>query len=183
MKKFTREERISDAFLILGTQYAASARFSATSFPSLMPICGNLYHHAIEMFLKGYLAKFTSSLELKKIGHSLLKLWDVTKDKSKDKDLSVFDLAISNLDRFEEIRYPDSIVDNGMMVGVSDGFGPALIDQFPDEKPRYKLKIQEMDSLIKKNFDLVSVSPSVYFDSLPNEFRRFIPPDFFSTQE
>ena len=181
--KYTREECISDAFLILGTQYFANARFSATSFPSVIPICGNLYHHAIEMFLKGYLAKFTSSLELKKIGHSLLKLWNITKDKSNDKDLSTFDLVISNLDRFEEIRYPDSIVDNGMMVGVSDGFGPDLIDQFSDEKPRYKLRIQELDNLVKKIFDLVSVNPSVYFDGFLDEFRKFIPPYFFSTPE
>lgn len=176
---YSREQQIADAFFVLGAGYFVVARYSASAF--LMPICGNLYHHAIELFLKGYLANSISSFELKsKFGHSLPKLWEAFKSVINDSSLNNFDLVISKLDRFENIRYPDSIVDNGMMVGITvGGAGPSLVDQFHDGGPVYKLNVEELDCLTLTIFEKASVPPSAYFGGLDDELKKWIPRRFY----
>ncbi len=172
---FSREKRISDAFFVLGAGYFTVARYSASAF--LMPICGNLYHHAIEMFLKGFLANSISSSELKStFGHHLLILWEALKSADNDPGFGKFDRVITTLNRFENIRYPDSIVDDGMMVGITlRGVGPSLIDKFQDGKPTYKLNVEELDELVLKIFEKASVPPTDYFGSLDDEIKKRLP--------
>jgi hypothetical protein len=181
--EYSRGQRISDAFFVLGSQYFAVARFSASTF--LMPICGNLYHHAVEMLLKGYLANSISPGQLKSaFGHHLPKLWEEFKSIVDDPNLSSFDLAISRLNQFEDIRYPDSIVDNDMMVGISlGGIGPTLVDQFHDGRPTYKLNVEELDKLALAIFEKASIPPSAYFGGLDDELKRWIPRKFQAVQE
>ena len=160
---------------MLGSRYFAVARFSAFAF--LMPICGNLYHHAVEMLIKGYLAKSMSSSKIKStFGHNLTKLWTAFKSTANDANLSSFDFPISRLDRFEDIRYPDSIIDDGMMVGISlGGDGPNLVDRFSDGTPIYKLNVEELDKLVAAIFDRASIPSSAYFGGLPDELKKWIP--------
>ena len=49
-----------DEFFATAGQYYVVGRFAA--FAGLIPITGNLLHHAVEMFLKGGLSKNGSSL-------------------------------------------------------------------------------------------------------------------------
>lgn len=173
--RYSREQRISDAFFVLGSQYFALARYSAFAF--LMPICGNLYHHAVEMLIKGYLANSISSSQLKStFGHSLSKLWEEFKSAVNDSSLSSFDIVISRLAQFEYIRYPDSIIDNGMTVGITiGGAGPSLVDQLRDVTPTYKLNVEELDKLVLVIFGRASVPPNAYFGGLPDELKKCIP--------
>src|SRR5258708_5472564 len=52
-------------FLTLGIQYYTAGRSAA--WAGLMPVCGNLCHHAVEMLLKAGLSRKHSLAELKKI--------------------------------------------------------------------------------------------------------------------
>ena len=38
-------------------------------------VCGNITHHAVEMFLKGGLARYRTLSELRAMGHNLKKIW------------------------------------------------------------------------------------------------------------
>ena len=48
-------ENISLYLMANGSQYYTTARFAMHS--QCMPVCGNLFHHAVEMLLKGALAQ------------------------------------------------------------------------------------------------------------------------------
>jgi hypothetical protein len=89
----------------LGFQYYVAAR--AATWAGLLPVCGNLYHHSIEMFLKSGLARTYSLAELKKkFQHNLPRLWDAFKQQFPASCLGQFDELIEKIERFEEIRLP-----------------------------------------------------------------------------
>jgi len=67
-----RREKIDAEFMRLGVQYYVAARSAALVGATLMPVCGNLYHHALEMFLKAGLSRKYSLAELKRFGHKLI---------------------------------------------------------------------------------------------------------------
>jgi hypothetical protein len=50
-----RREAADHEFMRLGVQYYIAARSAA--WAGLLPVCGNLYHHSIEMFLKSGIAR------------------------------------------------------------------------------------------------------------------------------
>ena len=83
------------AYFGLGVHYYVVARYAA--FAQLVPVCGNLFHHAIEMFLKGYLAHHGEA-ELKKLGHQLTVLWREFKYEVGDAALDPFDTVVKELD-------------------------------------------------------------------------------------
>jgi hypothetical protein len=63
--------RVDEEFMKLGVQYYVAARSAA--WAGLLPVCGNLYHHTLEMFLKAGLSRKYSLRELqKKFGHRLI---------------------------------------------------------------------------------------------------------------
>jgi hypothetical protein len=120
---------VSPDHLFVGNtcQYYAAARFLVHA--QCIPVCGNLFHHAVEMLLKGGLAKKRkrklSLSKLKKMGHKLKVLWREYKSDFPDPALKRHDKTISLLDKFEAIRYPDSTLKSGMGVRVQ-WFGPAV---------------------------------------------------------
>ena len=101
----SREDKLRDAFLVLGSQYFAHARYSAQIF--YLPVSATLFHHSIEMLLKGYLIKFMKLDELKKIGHNLEKLWDEFKVLASRSDLVKYDQSIKR--HLDTVPYPDVI--------------------------------------------------------------------------
>ena len=67
--KVQHNDELSSVFLELGCQYYVVARYCASVF--FMPICATMFHHAIEMLIKGYLVRSHPSPDLKKAGHDL----------------------------------------------------------------------------------------------------------------
>jgi hypothetical protein len=61
-----RLEAASRLFFSTGTQYYVSGRYAVTA--GLSPVAGNLLHHAVEMSLKGGLARSMELKELKDLG-------------------------------------------------------------------------------------------------------------------
>src|SRR5579871_527316 len=103
-------------FCRLAIQYHVAARFSLAA--ELVPINGNLFHHAIENGLKALLVRrYTlSELAQRPFGHRLPRLWTEFKSEASRVargEFDGFDDVMAQLDRFEDLRYPDSIVKNG----------------------------------------------------------------------
>jgi hypothetical protein len=144
-------------FLRFGLQYLVAGRFSACA--GLSPVGGNLLHHALEMLLKGYPSSMTLG-ELKKAGHRLVRLWGLYKAKVGDASLNQYDGVVIELDKFEEIRYPDKIVSSGMLVGYSFVKDERqLVNAGPGRRePVYKLSVAEIDELAKFIFDHAGIN-------------------------
>src|SRR5262245_50721811 len=54
-------------------EYYIAARFSALSF--FMPMSGVMFHHAIELYLKGLLCPLLNEKKRVKLGHNLQRAW------------------------------------------------------------------------------------------------------------
>lgn len=173
-KRPTREEKLRDAFLVLGAQYFAHARYSAQFF--YLPVSATLFHHAIELLLKGYLCATKSSKELKRFGHGLSGLWKEFKNGVNDPSHSRFDTMIGQLDKVELLRYPDSMVDDGYALHVSLG-RPAFPIKFPGMElvPQYTVQVSELDAIAAVIFDACQVAPEPHFRSAPTEFLNALP--------
>jgi hypothetical protein len=147
-----------------GLQYYISARYSAIA--GFIPISGNLFHLAFEMFIKGYLTQDLSELERIKLRHRLKTLWKLYKEKINDPALDRFDPAVASLDRFEDIRYPERVARRGM-TGLIDfgGPGPAgVITRGGSPLPSYRVTVSELDELmklifVKSNVNLTALIP------------------------
>jgi hypothetical protein len=152
-------DRERESFFSTACDYYIAGRFAA--FSGLNPVVGNLLHHAIEMYLKGALAKTKSLTELdKSFKHDLPKLWEAFKEQTNDAELKRFDATIEELHRFEDIRYPDSILAKGMVEIVRSNTAgsyksPAV--------PEYRVCVQDIDELVEAAFSAASFNPRLFF--------------------
>jgi len=174
-----RSDKMSDAFLVLGSEYYALARYSAQAF--FMPICATMFHHALEMLLKGYLIRTHTSAELKAAGHNLSVLWSTFKASTPGPALARFDTTISRLDRVESLRYPDAIVDEGFTLHVSIGSHSPLSLPGTGELPQFYVDVHDIDALALSVFAACAVSPAAYFQGTPAELANALPRDFMPT--
>jgi hypothetical protein len=117
-------------------QYYKAGRFAVAA--ALTPVSGNILHHAAEQMMKAALAHDDS---LEKIGryrrdysHGLATLWVSVKKRylaSSAGDIPLeFDDIVARLDRFERIRYPDKLIEEGatMSIGLFEVENPILRD-------------------------------------------------------
>ena len=125
------------------------ARETLTS--GLNPVCGNLLHHAIEMCLKGALAKRGYDLEqlFQVLGHDLKQLWRHYK-KLYGAGLTKYNPTLADLRRYERLRYPDYLIDEGMQSTIHLGRGQVGLEQATCRRrrePSYDLRLAEIDDL------------------------------------
>lgn len=137
-----------------------------------------MFHHAVEMLLKGYLVKNYSPNKLKNIGHNLIKLWDNYKSLSNNKDLSQLDETIFNLDKVELLRYPDKIVDEGFMIHVKLGKPMPVTTTNVNNPPEYFVNIDDIDKIINLILIDCKVAPKNIFRNTPAEFIKTLPENF-----
>ncbi len=168
-------ERDSHHYFGLGTQYYFSAR--AATFAGCFPIAGNLFHHAVEMFLKGVLVQQLSRARLKSYGHNLKRLWKVYKNSNPTVDPLVHDSCVRDLHKFERIRYPDLLTDKGMFGTISvsrPSAPPSMWSADGATLPAYHLVVNDVDQLVRVIFDTASINPEGYFDRVGIEWRALI---------
>jgi hypothetical protein len=92
-------------------QYYVAGRYAF--FAGLNYVAANLLHHAVEMCLKGALSRRGKSLpELEKLQHNF-------KVDADDASLDSFDGEVSALHAYEKLRYPDTLLKEGMLSGFS----------------------------------------------------------------
>ena len=169
-------ERLQLSFFSPATQYYVTGRFGVLA--GQMPVAGNLLHHAIEMYIKGALAKTMSLKQLKGLFHSLPDLWTTFKAESYDTSSASFDTLITSLHTFEELRYPDSSLTRGMAVtaGITRGASVGLSAK-PEivSVPTYEIYLDEIDALVGHIFKVASINPVFFISKLnarPREYLR-----------
>lgn len=160
--------RTSETFFSNGTQYYIAGRYAA--FAGLNPVTGNLFHHSIEMLLKGGLSKEQGLPELKKLGHDLLKVWDAFKCQFGGSALDEFDNVISTLNAFEELRYPDTVVNTGMACSISIKSPSSTASPIgvAAQVPQYNICLEDIDRLTATIFRVASMNPK-YFIGYAND--------------
>jgi hypothetical protein len=162
-------------FLSNGMQYYVAGRFAMLAESN--PVAANILHHAVENFLKGALAKAGATLpELKSHGHNLQSLWSAFRLKCAGPSLTQYDAVILALQAFEEIRYPDLVVQKGMQstfnitrptlrMGIT---WPSL------PPPKYELCLQDIDELVEQIFTSASLNPKAFSTILSRAEYKFL---------
>jgi hypothetical protein len=151
-----------DAFFKTGCQYYVAGRFAA--FAWFHPVVGNLFHHAIEMYLKGALSKTKSLSDLRKLSHDLPGIWAAFKVQAHDAALDRFDATIAGLHDYEELRYPDSVIAKGMESTIDIIRSSLSTDATigGSSIPPYRVCVQEIDELVDVIFTAASRNPKAY---------------------
>jgi hypothetical protein len=161
-------EDIIHEFFRYGCQYYVAGRYGV--FAGLIPVAANLHHHAIEMLLKGALSKKMTLEELKnKLGHKLEKTWNGFKAVANDLSLARFDQVIAELNKFEEIRYPDKLLQSGasMMFDITKvGAAQSNVHGAAGNVPHYNLCLEDIDELVTEIFKVASRNPAAYLSMM-----------------
>lgn len=180
----SRNFRIADGFFILGSEYYITARFLFLSDSNLY-IMPTLFHHATEMFLKGYLVQNgTTIIKLKKDGHKLSNLWNSFISSASISSVEKYTHTIKQLDIVEQIRYPDSRVDGGFLVTIGKDAASLNIGEYQENyKYQSQIDFQLIDEIVSLIFDAVIFNPKDYFNNLPPELLKTLPQHFLSTKE
>jgi len=107
------------------------------------------------------------------MGHNLKRAWKAFKKTCPDPRLNVLDSAVKDLNKFEDLRYPDKLMSSGMVgmfilkrehvkdTEVSDPKGSVL--------PKYAYIMEDVDELVKLIFEVGGINPKffpVYTDAL-----------------
>jgi hypothetical protein len=156
------DERWRREFFDLATQYYVAARLAARG--SLIPVTGNLFHHAVEMYLKAALIGTLSLDEMKRrYSHDLVALWNRFKTKEPDPALARFDLVVAVLDKFDNIRYPDE-TRKGQGQAVLLAWGPMQPGgptEWSQEPGNHGIWISDIDVLVMEVIQRSGVSPTL----------------------
>lgn len=144
-------------------QYYVSGRYAVAA--QLVPVAGNHFHHAIEMFLKGAMADVADETARKNWRHYLVRAWAAFTERYAPVDLTRFDAVVADLDRFEDIRYPEPIVKSGL--SLTWHFGrkqPAPVIRGPAsiKVPELQLAVGDIDDLVREIFITASISPKFF---------------------
>lgn len=128
----------------------------------LLPVIGNLFHHAIELYIKGYLSIKLTENELLSYKHNLKELWKVFKQEVNELELDNFNELIATVHKFEDIRYPDKIHREGAMIFVDIGKGKSyMLPRRPEAE--YRINVWQIDALVKILFAKASFNPPFFF--------------------
>jgi HEPN domain-containing protein len=164
-------------YLTTALQYHITARYAA--FAGFVPVCGLLFHHAIEMYLKGQLCRKLDEFQLRNLGHKLEKLWKKFKAEMSDRTLDQFNQVISELDRHERIRYPETIASRGM-IGLIQ-FKPATTRGVQGvatgPQPQFMIVVDDLDALAKTILDKSGVDPRFFTAGLNDDATSFLTRD------
>ncbi len=149
-------------YLRIGVQYYISGRFA--NLCSLSPVAGNLFHHGIEMLIKGRLlykeSAYTPEELYEKFGHNLPKLWEEYKRTTDKQSLSKFDATVKDIHRWEEIRYPN--YKNGDSVSLITSVMPKQKWE-EDRKIQgnvYEIHLADVDELFQEIIKSWPLNPS-----------------------
>jgi hypothetical protein len=146
-------------------EYYIAARFSALSF--FMPMSGVMFHHAIELYLKGLLCPVLNEKKRTNLGHNLRRAWKKYKSLTMDASLSRFDDRVAELDRHWGVRYPDEIIRHGIRAGIGFEKSPSAVASGGGSPPRYVLMVEELDELTAVLWKKAGLNIKAFMPSSP----------------
>jgi hypothetical protein len=146
--------RLRLEFIKYGLQYYVAGRCAVAT--ALNPVAANLVHHAIEMFLKAGLCAHTNETQRRCLGHDLTRLMEEFKaHHDPEGKLAEFDECLSELQKYEDIRYPEGMLGGHGAIGLYLQFGGARMTKEPSilagpsDLVEYTLIMSEIDVLVK----------------------------------
>ena len=163
-------------FLHSAANYYIAGRYGV--FAHLSSVSANLLHHAIEILMKA--AQSTMSLkELKGFNHRLPELWAAFRQAFPTTPAQPFTQVINALHKFEELRYSDSIVQDGASIIIGPGPRPsAPLKSAARAKRHYELWLDEIDALVGIILQRCSYNPDFIFAGVfRKETREFLARD------
>jgi HEPN domain-containing protein len=155
-------------------QYYAAGRYAF--FAGLNYVAANLLHHAVEMCLKGALSRRGKSLpELEKLQHKLPKIWEAFKVDADDASLDSFDGEVSALHAYEKLRYPDTLLKEGMLSGFSLRKPTSPADSgWRGKEPEYVLCLEAVDEIVGAIFKAANINPKFFTAGLREEAKQYL---------
>lgn len=163
-------DRLKQMYFDLGVQYYAAGRCGVASWWN--PVAANLMHHAVEMFLKGGLCPHITEADRRNLGHNLSRIWEAFKAQYDPAGkLKHFDAFIAGLHKYEEVRYPENALRDGM--GSYFQFGkqttPISSSGAAASVPEYQLFVGEADAMVKAICEASSINAKVFVDKYQQE--------------
>jgi hypothetical protein len=140
----------------------------------LMPIHGNLLHHAVEMYLKTALVGVVSLEDMKrKYVHNLKRLWRRFKEKEADPALNRFDSTIRALHAFENLRYPDTIPDAAIALSIAwdPSHSITLSGTAAKRTRKYEIVISDVDHLVIEIMKRAQLNPKYFVTTIGSSGR------------
>jgi hypothetical protein len=110
------------------------------------------------MYLNGALCKVVDEDERRRLGHNLKTIWKRFKREFADPELNKFDQAISELDQYARIRYPEEILSTGL--GSTIGFVRNT------SSATHRLVVDELDAIAKAIFEKAGLNAKAFTDTL-----------------
>jgi hypothetical protein len=157
-----------------GCQYYIAGRFSVSAH--LNPVAANLLHHAVECILKGSLSKTQTLSRLRKYSHEIEPLWEAFKSEIGDASLGRFDPTVAALHTYEDLRYPDKALKDGMGSAISSHRSLKIPPEMAAEMDRlraglpsvqeYELCLQDVDELVEAIFVAAKRNPRFFFNGM-----------------
>jgi hypothetical protein len=131
----------------VSVQYYVAGRFAAAAH--LVPVAGNLLHHAVEMLLKACIVHKAGFAGLHR-RHELPKLWRAYKRVFGVVDVADLDNVIASLQRYEHIRYPDDTMREGAGMTIQFEPSPSPKSSKPGSVPDYTLEMPDLDGFVRR---------------------------------
>jgi len=160
-------------FIRLSLQYYVAGRFAALN--RLHSVTPTLLHHAVELILKAALARTHSLAELKQQhGHGLSSLWQAAVQKKSALKTPSRDATIADLDKFEDLRYPDKRISQGasVSIGIRSGENPVSSGSHPSSGPSYRFNLGDIDELWAAVFESIPANPSAFLQGLSEDAHK-----------
>jgi hypothetical protein len=127
------------------------------------------------MMLKGRLTHSLSLERLKdKYSHNLPKTWRRFKRAFPGEDLSEYDAIIEGLDRFESLRYPDSVLMHGAHIHMCVPPNPDPVFAPITGQPVYQLSLGDMDRLMARLFALCRLNGKEFVQGMTEQARKLL---------
>ena len=170
-----RNKEARAEFFLLASHYYISGRYAVIC--GFLPVGANLLHHAIEMYLKGTLTHWMSLDELRQLSHNLNAVWGQFQHVSGHKSLSRFDSTVTQLQKFERLRYPDTLLREGMYGQFALRRGDLVTVPKANRAPgpSYTLVLEDIDELVKVILENAKAPPAGAFPGvLHEEAKRFL---------
>lgn len=155
--------------IMLAVQYLVAGRSSAIC--QLVPVSGNLLHHAVELILKALLVRGVGLRGVFKLGHSLPKIWDAVIAQHPQLDSPERKQTIDELDQFERLRYPDNMLKSGAAIRFGWDRGPKMATM---TVPAYELVMSDIDELFRAGFRMTGKNPAFFVVMLNKEARAIL---------